>query len=940
MEIKIIGAKENNLKNINISIPLRKMVVITGVSGSGKSSLAFDTIYKEGQRRYLETFSSYARGFIGNFERPKVDHISGLSPVISIEQKTISKNPRSTVGTITEIYDYLRLLYAKTAKPVSFVTKEVMEKQDIDTINNLIKNKYTQADITILAPIIKARKGHYNELFQILIKKGFLKVKVDGEIIKLKSSLKLDRYKIHDIDLVIDKFKIDKQSLLRLENSVKLAIEESKGSVIIQNNASLDFTFYSEHLTCPNSGISYKKPEPNSFSFNSPKGYCQQCKGIGILEEINIDNIILNKTISIANGGIEPIGSYQKNWIFSQIEIIGKKYKFNINDSIESIPKKGIEAILYGLNDRFSYVNKNIGVTERIHLDFEGVINFISNEYANNKSKKIQRWAKKYFTKKQCNYCLGQKLNRESLHFLISKKNISEISQYDIYTLKKWCIDISLKTKGKQQIISNEILKEILKRLNFLINVGLGYLTISRRTDSLSGGESQRIKIASQIGSELTNVLYILDEPSIGLHSKDSLLLIKSLKDLQKLGNSIIVVEHDKSIMEASDYIIDVGPSAGINGGEITFKGTYKELIKSKSITSRYISKNNKININNRVRQGSGKKILIKGANGNNLKNIDISIPLGTLTLVTGVSGSGKSTLINGTLYPIISNKIYKSIHSPYQYKSIEGIEHIDKIININQSPIGRTSRSNPATYVGLFTDVRNLYAELKESKIKGYTASRFSFNVSEGCCKECKGHGYILVQLNLLPDLEVPCQICSGKRFNTDTLEIEYQNKNIFDVLEMSIDNAVIFFDKIPKIKYKLQALISVGMGYLQLGQSSTKLSGGEAQRVKLASELSKKETGNTLYILDEPTTGLHFFDIEILMKAINLLVDKGNSVIIIEHNLDVIKQADYVIDLGPDGGEKGGTILFQGEPKELANNKISYTGMFLKKEISSQDA
>ncbi len=934
MKIKIVGAKENNLKNINIDIPLKKMVVITGVSGSGKSSLAFDTIYKEGQRLYLETFSSYARGFIGNFERPKVDYIRGLSPVISIEQKTISKNPRSTVGTITEIYDYLRLLYSKISKPISFLSGKDMIKQDFNTINKLITKNHYNNTVILLSPIIKARKGHYNDLFQTLIKKGFLKVQVDGQITKLEPTLKLDRYKNHDIEIVIDKLTINDNSYNRLKKSIKTAIDESNGSIIIKDLNNNKQRFYSKNLTCPNTGISYKEPEPNSFSFNSPKGYCNHCKGVGYVEEINLDSII-NSKLSILEGGIEPIKPNKNSWILKQIDIIGKKYNFKLHDEISTIPKEGLTAILNGINTKFTYLNQNIGIKERHNIHFEGIIQFLKNEYYNNQSKIAQRWLKKYFTKTKCDECNGHKLKVESLHFLILNKNISEISEYDVEDLKKWCNKVQLSLNKNNKIIGNEILKEINKRLDFLINVGLGYITISRKTETLSGGESQRIKIASQIGSELTNILYVLDEPSIGLHPKDNILLINSLKKLQSIGNSIIIVEHDKTIMESSDMIIDIGPKAGDHGGEITFSGTYKRLKNSNSITSKYI--NQSFLYNKSTRNGNGKNICIKNASGNNLKNIDVSFPLGKLILVTGVSGSGKSTLINGTLYPIISQKLYKSLQKPYPFKKITGLDNIDKIININQSPIGRTSRSNPATYVGLFTHIRQFYSNLKESKIKGYSPSKFSFNVKEGACLECNGHGSIIIQMKLIPDIETTCQVCLGKKFNNDTLAIKYKKKNIFNVLDMSVDEAVIFFNNVPIIKHKLKSLQSVGMGYIKLGQTSTKLSGGEAQRIKLASELAKKSTGNTLYIFDEPTTGLHFFDIEILMKAINMLVDKGNTVIIIEHNLDVIKQADHIIDLGPNGGKEGGEVICCGNINQIINNKHSHTALFLKKEIYS---
>ena len=937
MKIKIIGAKENNLQNIDLELPLNKLIVFTGISGSGKSSLAFDTIHKEGQRRYLETFSSYARSFIGNFERPNVDHISGLSPVISIEQRSSSNNPRSTVGTTTEIYDHLRLLYSKIATPISYITGAEMQQQDIQTIINTIFKEYKDTQITLLSPVVKGRKGHYSELFQNFIKKGYLKVRIDNEVVTLSNNLKLDRYKNHDIDIIIDKLVINDKSLVRLENSINLALDESNGSLIILNHETGKNQYFSKHLTCPQSGISYQKPQPNSFSFNSPKGYCLKCKGIGKSEKISVDKIIPNKNISIQNGAIKPIGEYKKSWIFEQIDIIGKRYNFNLKTKFEDIPEEGVQAILYGLKDQFKIKNKQIGITQKYSIDFEGIINFIENEYNHNKSTRIIKWAQDFLQQETCSECNGKKLKKESLYFLINNKNISEISDYDVFDLQEWCNNITKYINKKNHDIVDEIIKEINKRLNFLINIGLGYISISRLTSSLSGGENQRIKIASQIGSELTNVLYILDEPSIGLHPIDNELLINSLKKLKNLGNTVIVVEHDKSMMEAADYIVDMGPGAGNNGGDITFHGTYKELLKSNSLTGLYLSGKQKQVIYSKKRINNTNNLILRGAEGNNLKNIDISIPISKLTAITGVSGSGKSTLINGTLFPIINQHLYKSIKKPYKYKSIEGLEHVDKVINIDQSSIGRTSRSNPSTYIGVWTDIRNLYANLKESKIRGYKSSRFSFNLKEGCCDECNGHGYIIVQMKLLPDIEVTCKKCTGKRFNHETLGIMYKDKNIFDILNMTIDEALIFFHQIPRIKHKLKALKDVGMGYIKLGQSSTKLSGGEAQRVKLAAELSKKFTGKTLYILDEPTTGLHFHDIQILMKSINLLVNMGNTMVIIEHNLDVIKEADHIIDLGPKGGKEGGKVIFQGSIDKILNNKISRTGFFLKKEISS---
>ncbi|MBJ04661.1 MAG: excinuclease ABC subunit A [Flavobacteriales bacterium] len=936
MDIQIIGAKENNLQNIDVKIPLNKLVVFTGLSGSGKSSLAFNTIHNEGQRRYLETFSSYARNFIGNFERPKVDLISGLSPVISIEQKTISKNPRSTVGTITEIHDFLRLLFSKIGKPVSFNTNKKMIQQEPKDIFNSVFKKFKDCEIFILAPLIQSRKGHYGDLFQKLIKKGFVKANVDGEIIKITNQLKLDRYKNHDIDIVIDKLLIKQNVQKRLQNSINLALEESNGSLRIHDIKTKKNKYFSQNLTCEDTGISYPNAEPNTFSFNSPKGYCENCKGIGEIEKIDLDKIITNKSKSIYYGAISPIGEYQSNWIFQQIEIIAKKFNFDLHDPIKNINQDALNAILFGINDTFKIKNKSIGITKKYDLNFEGIINFIESQKKNNYSKKIQRWTNKFYTKQKCEECNGKKLRKSSLHFIIDNKNIHEISELDVFELKKWCEKLKINLKSNDKLIANEILKELINRVNFLINVGLGYLTTSRKTDSLSGGESQRIKIASQIGSELTNVLYILDEPSIGLHPIDNNKLISSLKKLKNIGNSVIVVEHDKSTIEAADYIVDIGPGAGDNGGKITFSGTYDQLKKSESLTAKYLFGKYKF-FNSTNRPDFNKQIELIGACGNNLKNVNLNIPIGNLTVVCGVSGSGKSTLINNTLIPAIDSKINKnSILKQYPYNHIKGYQHIDKVINIDQKPIGRTPRSNPATYVNVFTSIRELFSNLNESRVRGYNLGRFSFNVKEGNCKECDGNGYTIVQMKLLPDMESPCSHCMGKRFDNETLEIRYNNKNINDVLKMSVNEAVIFFKNIPKIRKKLKSLKDVGMGYITLGQSSTKLSGGEAQRVKLAAELSKISTGKTLYILDEPTTGLHFHDIEILMKSINLLVAKGNTVIIIEHNIDIIRNADHLIELGPKGGKKGGEIIFTGSVNDMLNNKSSQTSIFLKKEIS----
>jgi excinuclease ABC subunit A len=935
--ISINGARAHNLKNIDLDIPRNKLVVITGISGSGKSSLAFDTIYAEGQRRYIETFSAYARQFIGGLERPDVDKIDGLSPVIAIEQKTTSKNPRSTVGTITELYDYLRLFYSRVADAYSYNTNEKMVSYSDDEIIDLIIKNYENKKITILSPVIKARKGHYRELLMSIMKQGFLKVRIDGEITELKPNLKLDRYKIHDIEIVIDRLQIktDDYSLKRLKDSVITSMYQGENSLAIINEEDQKVTYLSRNLVCPTTGISYNKPEPNSFSFNSPSGMCQRCNGLGTVNTINLKTILPDDNASIYSGGIIPIGSYKNNWIFKQLETISNRYNFDLKAPISKIPKNAIDVILNGGNETFSVESKTLGLTRKYDIDFEGIIPFIEDQFEDNSNARIRRWAKAFMNNIECESCLGSRLNKESRNFLIDLKSINDLSKMDIIELKKWFSSINSKLSKRKQIIAVEIIKEINKRLEFLLNVGLDYLSLNRPSKSLSGGESQRIRLATQIGSQLVGVLYILDEPSIGLHQRDNLKLIHSLKKLRDLGNSIIVVEHDKEIMKKSDHIIDIGPNAGKNGGEIIFEGTFSKMLKKNTITSQFLNGNKVISVPKK-RRTSSKNIKITGCTGNNLKNIDVEFPLGILIGITGVSGSGKSTLVNETLYPILNNYFFNGVKEPLPYQKIDGINNIDKVIEINQSPIGRTPRSNPATYTGLYSDVRNLFTMTQEALIRGYKPGRFSFNVVGGRCEICRGAGLRKIEMNFLPDVYINCDDCQGKRFNRETLEIRYKGKSISDVLNMTINEGCVFFENFPKILRKLQTLKDVGLGYVTLGQQSTTLSGGEAQRIKLASELSKKDTGNTLYILDEPTTGLHFEDIKVLLEVINKLVKKGNTVIIIEHNMDVIKTVDHIIEIGPNGGKYGGEIIFKGKPEDLIKNTNSPTAMYLKKELT----
>jgi excinuclease ABC subunit A len=937
--IEVLGARVHNLKNIDIRIPREKLVVITGLSGSGKSSLAFDTIYAEGQRRYIETFSAYARQFLGGLERPDVDKIDGLSPVIAIEQKTTSKSPRSTVGTITEIYDFLRLLFARAGEAYSYVTDEKMVSYSDEQIKELIINNFTGKRINILAPIIRARKGHYAELFQQITKQGFLKVRVNGDVQDLLPGMKLDRYKTHDIEIVIDRMVIEnnEDNEKRLVESIKTAMYHGENVLMILDQDTNDVRYFSRNLMCPTSGISYQNPEPNLFSFNSPKGACEECKGLGLIHEINLNKIIPNPKLSIKNGGFAPLGEYKSSWIFKQLEIIGEKFGFTLNDPIESISEEAMQIILQGGKEKFTVESKTLGITKEYKIEFEGISNFIKNQYDESQSTSIKRWAKEFMDEVDCPACHGSRLKKEALYFRINEKNIFDLSVMDISELAAWFENLDNHLSKKQQLIATEIVKEIKDRLRFLVNVGLNYLSINRSSKSLSGGEAQRIRLATQIGSQLVGVLYILDEPSIGLHQRDNEKLIHSLEQLRDIGNSILVVEHDKDMIERADYVIDIGPKAGKFGGEIISKGTPKELLKEHTMTAMYLNGEMKIEVPKKRRDGNGKFIKLTGASGNNLKNVSIEIPLGKLICVTGVSGSGKSTLINETLYPILNAYYFNGVKKPQPYKKIEGLEHIDKVIDIDQSPIGRTPRSNPATYTDVFSEIRSLYTQVPEAMIRGYKAGRFSFNVSGGRCETCEGSGVRTIEMSFLPDVYVECETCQGKRFNRETLEIRYKGKSISDVLNMTVDEGVPFFENIPKIYRKVKTIQDVGLGYITLGQQSTTLSGGEAQRIKLATELSKKDTGNTLYIMDEPTTGLHFEDIRVLMDVINKLVDKGNTIVIIEHNMDVIKLADYIIDIGPEGGKGGGEVVAKGTPEEIIKIKKSYTAEFLKKEFGS---
>ena len=934
--IEVYGARAHNLKNINVKIPREKLVVITGLSGSGKSSLAFDTIYAEGQRRYIETFSAYARQFLGGLERPDVDKIDGLSPVISIEQKTTNKSPRSTVGTITEIYDFLRLLFSRASDAYSFNTGEKMVSYSDEQIRKLILEDFPQKRIAILAPIIKSRKGHYRELFEQISKQGFLKVRVDGVIKEIEKGMRLDRYKTHDIEVVIDRLIVNNASEKRLEETIKTALYTGNNILMVIDVDDENPRYFSRELMCPSSGVAYPNPEPNTFSFNSPKGACSKCNGLGITNEINFNKVIPNHSISIKNGGIIPLGEEKNSWIFKQLQLIADRYHFKLSDAIKSIPEEALHIILYGGNEKFSVASKTIGITRKYEIDFEGITSFIENQYKSSESRSIKRWAKGFMDEVICSSCEGNRLKKESLHFKINNKSISDLAKLDINELAEWFKNLDTKLSERQLIIATEILKEIKTRIQFLLDVGLDYLTLDRTSKSLSGGEAQRIRLATQIGSQLVGVLYILDEPSIGLHQRDNQKLIDSLVKLRDIGNSVLVVEHDKDMIEHADFVFDIGPGAGVHGGEIVSEGTYQEIKEHSTLTADYLGGRRQIEVPKNRRKGNGKSIKISGASGNNLKNVTAEFPLGKMICVTGVSGSGKSTLINETLYPILNKHIYRGVKEPMPYKKITGLKYIDKVIDIDQSPIGRTTRSNPATYTGVFSEIRSLFAKTPEAAIRGYKPGRFSFNVKGGRCETCQGGGVRIIEMNFLPDVHVECETCQGKRFNRETLEIRYKGKSIADVLEMTMDHAVEFFKLIPKIHSKLKTIKDVGLGYITLGQRSTTLSGGEAQRIKLASELSKRDTGNTFYILDEPTTGLHFEDIRVLMNVLNTLADKGNTVLIIEHNMDVIKLADYIIDIGMEGGKKGGEILCKGTPEQVIKNKKSYTAQFLIQELS----
>jgi len=933
--IEVYGARVHNLKNINVKIPREKLVVITGLSGSGKSSLAFDTIYAEGQRRYIETFSAYARQFLGGLERPDVDKIDGLSPVISIEQKTTNKSPRSTVGTITEIYDFLRLLFSRAADAYSFNTGEKMVSYSDEQIRNLILQDFKDKRIAILAPVVKSRKGHYRELFEQISKQGFVKVRVDGEIKEIEKGMRLDRYKTHDIEVVIDRLIINDTSGKRLEETIKTALYTGNNILMVIDVDDENPRYFSRELMCPTSGIAYPNPEPNSFSFNSPKGACSKCNGLGITNEINFEKVIPNHSISIKSGGIIPLGEEKNSWIFKQLQLIADRYHFKLSDPIKSIPEEALQIILNGGNEKFSIASKTIGITRNYEIDFEGITAFIENQYKLSESTSIKRWAKGFMDEVTCGICEGNRLKKESLHFKIDNKNISDLAKLDINELAEWFQNLDAKLSGRQLTIATEILKEIKIRIQFLLDVGLDYLALDRTSKSLSGGEAQRIRLATQIGSQLVGVLYILDEPSIGLHQRDNQKLIDSLVKLRDIGNSVLVVEHDKDMIEHADFVFDIGPGAGIHGGEIVSEGTFQEIKKHSTLTADYLGGRRQIEVPKNRRKGNGKSIKVTGATGNNLKNVTAEFPLGKMICVTGVSGSGKSTLINETLYPILNKHIYRGVKEPMPYKKITGLEHVDKVIDIDQSPIGRTTRSNPATYTGVFSEIRSLFAKTPEAAIRGYKPGRFSFNVKGGRCETCQGGGVRIIEMNFLPDVHVECETCQGKRFNRETLEIRYKGKSIADVLEMTIDDAVEFFKLIPKIHSKLKTIKDVGLGYITLGQRSTTLSGGEAQRIKLASELSKRDTGNTFYILDEPTTGLHFEDIRVLMGVLNTLANKGNTVLIIEHNMDVIKLADYIIDIGMEGGKKGGEILCKGTPEQIVKDKKSYTAQFLREEL-----
>jgi excinuclease ABC subunit A len=935
-EVNVYGARVHNLKNIDVSIPRNQLTVITGLSGSGKSSLAFDTIYAEGQRRYMETLSAYARQFLGNMERPEVDKITGLSPVIAIEQKTTGKNPRSTVGTITEIYDFLRLLYARAAIAYSYNTGEPMVKYTDDQIINLIIEKYEGQKIYILSPIVKGRKGHYKEIFEQIRRKGFLNARVDGELIEIRHGLKLDRYKNHFVEIVIDKMEVHPDDRIRLRNSVNLAMQHGKGIIMILDAEKKSPRYFSRLLMCPTTGISYSEPAPHNFSFNSPQGACPHCSGLGTVNQIDISKIIPDPELSIKKGAIQPLGPYKNSLIFWQLEAVAAKYKFTLSTPIKDIPEDGMNVLLYGAEETFKLENTPLGFSTNYFLSFEGVINYVASHISGTGEKGEDKWTDQYIEKISCPDCHGTRLRKESLFFLMHDKNIAELSAMDISELFSWLSSVESHLNNKQLAIATEILKELKTRIRFLLDVGLEYLSLNRSAGSLSGGESQRIRLATQIGSQLVNVLYILDEPSIGLHQRDNHKLIDSLKDLRDSGNSVIVVEHDRQMILSADYVIDLGPFAGRHGGEICATGSPDKIMKSNSLTAQYLNYTKSIVVPEIRRKGNGKKLMLKGAAGNNLKDVDLVLPLGKFICITGVSGSGKSSVIYDTLYPVLSKHFYRSHAMPLPYKEIKGLEHIDKVIEVDQSPIGRTPRSNPATYTGVFSDIRKLFEITRESKIRGYKAGRFSFNVKGGRCEACQGAGLQTIEMNFLPDVYVHCTECNGKRYNRETLEIRFKGKNISEVLDMTISQAVDFFEGIHSIRHKLETINQVGLGYITLGQPSTTLSGGESQRIKLAAELSKKDTGKTIYILDEPTTGLHFEDVRVLLDVLNKLTDKGNTVVVIEHNLDVIKVADHIIDMGPEGGIRGGEILCSGTPEEVIRNKKSYTALYLAEELN----
>lgn len=931
--LEVFGAREHNLKDIDVIFPRNELIVVTGVSGSGKSSLAFDTIYAEGQRRYMESFSAYARSFIGDMERPDVDKINGLSPVIAIEQKTTSRNPRSTVGTTTEIYDFFRLLFARAGEAFSYVTGEKMIKQSEDQIIDQIIAKFEGQKVLLLAPVVKGRKGHYRELFVQIRKAGYAKVRVDGEVLDLVPKMQVDRYKIHDIEVVVDRLSIKADQRMRIAQSVATALKEGKGSLMLQlHNSNEKPIHFSRNLVCPTSGISYDEPAPNAFSFNSPYGYCTSCKGLGVIEEFTEESLIPDRSLSISRGGIAPLGEYRDTWMFKQLEKMLKNRKFSLSTPIEKLPEDLVDTILNGSDELLKVYSPKYKRT--YETTFDGIKAHMKKTYEEG-TEKLQSWAKDFVQINTCPTCEGARLKKESLHFKIDGRNIFELSEMDINHLSSWLENLEDRLSEKQNQIAHEILKEIRKRVNLLLNIGLGYLTLNRSLRTLSGGEAQRIRLATQIGTQLVGVLYILDEPSIGLHARDNVKLIQSLHELRDLGNTIIVVEHDKDMMMEADHILDVGPGAGIHGGKIVAQGTPKEIMQQQSMTVDYLSNRKTIEVPKKRRKGNGNQLVLKGATGHNLKNINLKLPLGKMICITGVSGSGKSSLIHDTLYPILNTHFFRAKRKPLAYKKIEGLEHIDKVIEVDQSPIGRTPRSNPATYVGFFSNIRDLFTQLPESKIRGYKPGRFSFNVKGGRCETCQGGGMKLVEMDFLPNVYIECETCKGKRYNRETLEVRFKGKSIADILDMTVEQAVEFFENQPSILRKIKFLQEVGLGYITLGQQATTLSGGEAQRIKLAKELSKRDTGKTLYILDEPTTGLHFEDIRILLQVLQKLVDKGNTVLIIEHNLDVIKVADHVVDLGPDGGEKGGEIIFEGTPEQLIKKKKGFTGKYLKIEM-----